>query len=212
VRITVILSDDHAIVRDGLRMLLAVQPDMWVIGEAADGQEAVRLARLHHPHVMIMDIAMAGLDGIAATRQVRGFCPATQVVMLSMHASLEHVVRAMQAGALGYVLKESAGADLIAAVRSAHAGHQYLSQQIVTARAAKPVRPGASPLQSLSAREREILQLVVEGQSSAQIARRLCLSPKTVETYRSRLMRKLALNDLPSLVKFALQHGVISLE
>jgi DNA-binding NarL/FixJ family response regulator len=210
--ITVVLSDDHAVVRDGLRMLLDLQSDLRVIGEAADGHEAIQLARLHHPHVMIMDIAMTGLDGIAATRQVRESCPATQVVMLSMYASLEHVARAMQAGALGYVPKESASAEIIAAVRAAYAGHQYLSQQIVMAREALLARPEVSPLQSLSAREREVLHLVVEGQRSAHIALRLGLSPKSVETYRSRLMHKLALKDLPSLVKFAIQHGVTSLE
>jgi len=211
-QIDVVLSDDHAVVRDCLRMLLAVQPDMRVIGEAADGRAAVRLARLHCPNVLIMDIAMAGLDGIAATRQVRVLCPSTQVVMLSMHASLEYVARALQAGALGYVLKESVGADVIAAVRAAHAGHRYLSQKIALARDAIWARPGVSPLQSLSVREREILPLVVAGQTSAQIAVLLGLSPKTVETYRSRLMHKLGLNDLPSLVKFAIQHGILALE
>jgi DNA-binding NarL/FixJ family response regulator len=210
--ISVVLSDDHAVVRDGLRMLLDLQSDLRVIGAAADGHEAVQLARLHHPHVIIMDIAMTGLDGIAATRQVCESCSATQVVMLSMYASLEYVARAMQAGALGYVLKESASAEIIAAVRAAYAGQQYLSQQIVLAREALLARPEVGPLQSLSAREREVLHLVVEGQSSAHIALRLGLSPKSVETYRSRLMHKLALKNLPSLVKFAIQHGVTSLE
>ena len=211
-RIDVVLSDDHAVVRDGLRMLLAVQPDMQVIGEAADGREAVRLARLHCPDVLIMDIAMAGLDGIAATRQVRVLCPSTQVVILSMHASLEYVVQAMQAGALGYVLKESASSDVIAAVRAAHLGYPYLSPPIATAYAMIPARPGVSPLQSLSAREREVLHLMVAGQTSARIASRLGLSPKTVDTYRRRLMHKLGLNDLPSLVKFAVQHRLTTLE
>jgi DNA-binding NarL/FixJ family response regulator len=210
--INVVLSDDHAVVRDGLRMLLDMHPDIQVIGEAADGREAVHLAGLLSPHVMIMDIAMPGLDGIAATREVRTLSPSTQVVMLSMHASLEYVARAVQAGALGYVFKEAASADVIAAVRAAHAGQVYLSQPIATARAASRARPGVSPLQSLSTREREILQYVVEGQTSVHIAVLLGISPKTVETYRSRLMHKLGLRDLPSLVKFAIQHGVLALE
>jgi DNA-binding NarL/FixJ family response regulator len=210
--INIVLSDDHAVVRDGLRMLLDMQPDLRVIGEAADGREAVRLARLHRPNVLITDIAMAGLDGIEATRQVRDSCPSTQVVVLSMHTSLEYVVRAVQAGALGYVLKESASAEVIAAVRAAHAGQAYLSHKIATAHNAIVARPGVSPLQSLSAREREVLHLVVEGQPSAQIAVLLGLSPKTVETYRSRLMDKLGIDNLPSLVRFAIQHGVLALE
>jgi DNA-binding NarL/FixJ family response regulator len=209
--IEVFLADDHAVMRDGLRLLLEAQPDLRVVGEAATGREAVRLVSMRHPDVVIMDIAMADLNGVEATRQIRARAPDTQVVMLSMYSNEEHVVRSLQAGALGYVLKEAAGADVVDAVRAASIGRQYLSPKIAAARGPAR-REGVSPLQSLSAREREILQLIVEGRSSAQIAAILRLSPKTVDTYRSRLMRKLGLHDLASLVRFAIQQGLISLE
>jgi DNA-binding NarL/FixJ family response regulator len=209
--IKVFLVDDHAVMRDGLRMLLEAQSDLRVVGEAATGHEAVRQVPILQPNVLVMDIALADLNGIEATRQIRSLYPDTQVVVLSMYSTEEHVVRALHAGALGYVLKEAAGAEVVAAVRSAYTGHQYLSTKIAVAHTY--VRGvAASRLQRLSDREREILQLTVEGRSSAQIASILTLSPKTVDTYRSRLMHKLDINDLPSLVKFAIQHGLTSLE
>jgi DNA-binding NarL/FixJ family response regulator len=208
---TIMLADDHGVMRDGLRMLLEMQPDLRVIGETSNGRETVRQAQIMRPGVLIMDIGMPELNGIEATRQVRVLCPNTQVVMLSMYSTVEHVTRALQAGALGYVLKEVAGADLVDAVRAAYAGLQYLSPKIAALHL-KRHRGNISPLESLSEREREILQLTAEGQASVQIANILGLSPKTVETYRSRLMHKLGLSNLPSLVKFAIQHGVISLE
>ena len=169
------------------------------------------------PDVVIMDISMPGLNGIEATRQIRATCPATQVIILSMHATAEHAYRALQAGALGYVLKELAGVEVINAVRAVHAGQRYLNQKISNMLIndfVHPHEPGEAegPLARLSPREREIVQLVVEGKSSAEIAKILYLSPGTVDTYRSRLMQKLGLNDLPSLVKFAIQHGLTSLE
>lgn len=209
--IEILLVDDHAVMRDGLRLLLETQPDLRVVAEAANGREAVRQAQLKCPNVLIMDIAMADLNGIEATRQIRALCPQTPVVILSMYSTEEHVARALQAGALGYVLKESAGADVIDAVRSVYAGRQYFSPKIAALHATQH-RISRSPLQSLSEREREILQLTVEGHSSAHIGGILGLSPKTVETYRSRIMHKLDLHDLPSLVKFAIQHGLTSLE
>ncbi len=209
--IKVFMVDDHAVMRDGLRLLLNAQPDLLVVGEAATGREAVRQLSLDCPDVLIMDIAMADLNGIEATRQARTLCPHVQVVMLSMYSTDEHIARALQAGAAGYVLKESAGIDVVAAVRAAYAGRQYLSPKVAAALAdMRP--PGVSPLDRLSKREREILQLTVEGHSSAQIASMLMLSPKTVDTYRSRLMHKLGLHGLPSLVKFAIQQGLTSLE
>jgi DNA-binding NarL/FixJ family response regulator len=209
--IKVFLADDHAVVRDGLRLLLEAQHDLRVVGEAATGREAVRLVSAACPDVVLMDIAMPELNGIEAARQVRAACPDTQVVMLSMYSTDEHIARAFQAGAIGYVLKESAGVDVVAAVRAASVGHQYLSPKIARALADRSHRD-ISPLDRLSEREREILQLTVEGLSSVQIAQILMLSSKTVETYRSRLMSKLGLHDLPRLVKFAIQHGLTSLE
>ncbi|MFQ5857358.1 MAG: response regulator [Anaerolineae bacterium] len=215
--ITVFLADDHAVVRDGLRFLLEAQPDISVIGDAANGRDAVRLVAQLCPDVVIMDIAMPELNGIEAARKIGEVCPSTQVIILSMHSTTEHIFRALQAGARGYLLKESAGIEVVNAVRAVHAGHRYLSPKISDGLIDDYVRQreaaGAkSPLARLSPREREVLQLVVEGKSSAEIADMLSLSLKTIETYRSRLMRKLGISDLPGLVKFAIQHGLTPLE
>jgi DNA-binding NarL/FixJ family response regulator len=215
--ITVFLADDHAVVRDGLRFLLDAQPDIEVIGDAADGRDAVRQVAQLCPDVVILDISMPELNGIEAATRIREICPSAHVIMLSMHSTTEHVFRALQAGARGYLLKESAGVEVANAVRAVLAGRRYLSQKIsdqvfddyVRQREAAAAK---SPLARLSPREREVLQLVVEGKSSAEVADVLFLSPKTVETYRSRLMQKLGVSDLPSLVKFAIQHGLTPLE
>lgn len=212
-RITVFLADDHGVVRDGLRSILEAQPDLSVVGTAGDGRLAVHQVQQLRPDVVVMDIAMPALNGIEATQRIRDTCPDTEVVILSVHATTEHIYRALEAGARGYLLKESAGQEVVDAVRAAHAGRRFLSQQITEnvidgyLRQRQDV-PARSPLERLSPREREILQLVVEGKSSAEIAETLYLSPKTVETYRSRLMQKLGVGDLPGLVKFAIQNGL----
>lgn len=208
-KITVLLADDHAVVRDGLRVLLQQSADIRVVGEAADGREAVQLAQELKPDVVIMDITMRELNGIEAARLLRELCPATRVVMLSMHSNSEHVFRALEAGASGFVVKESAGEEVAAAVRAAHAGQRYLSRVIAALESTPQSRSGrASPLDSLSARERDVLQLVVEGRTSAEIAATVGLSRKTIETYRVRLMKKLRVNSVPDLVKFAIEHGL----
>jgi DNA-binding NarL/FixJ family response regulator len=207
--ISVLLADDHAIMREGLHALLAANAGISVIGEVGNGRDAVRRSEELKPDVLVMDIAMPDLNGIEAASMIRAKCPQTRIVMLSMHSSTEHVYRAFQAGASGFVLKESAGTEVIAAVKAVHAGQRYLSpalRELSGATAGGAER--ASPLESLSSRERQVLQLVVEGKSSADIARIVHLSPKTVETYRSRLMKKLGVSDVPSLVKFAIQHGL----
>lgn len=210
--INVFLVDDHTVFRQGLRMILESQPDIRVVGEASSGREAVRVVPLERPDVLIIDVTMADLNGIEATRQIRARCPATQVVVLSMHSNQEYLAHALQAGALCYVLKELTGGDVIAAVRAAQAGRRYLSQKIAEEQIGIEDVRASSPLQNLSEREREILKLIVEGRSSAQIGASLCLSPKTVETYRSRLVHKLGISDVPSLVKFAILNGLTSLE
>ncbi|HXS52843.1 MAG TPA: response regulator transcription factor [Usitatibacter sp.] len=212
--IRVLLVDDHAIVRDGLRFLLEAHDDFEVVGGAANGREAVRAARDLRPDVVIMDLAMPELNGTEATQQIHDTCPATQVLVLSMHSTAEHIYRAFQAGAQGYLLKESAGPELLSAVRTVHAGHRYLSQKIAGTVVDDYIRErhAASPLESLSGRERQILQQIAEGKSSAETARALCLSPKTVETYRSRMMKKLGIPDFSALVRFAIQHGLTPLE
>lgn len=211
--ITVLIADDHAVVRDGLRLLLETQPDIHVIGEVADGRAAVDAALRLKPDVVIMDLAMPLLNGADATVQILEKEESCRIVMLSMHSTVEHVFRALQAGVLGYLRKESAGSEVVDAVRMVHSGRRYLSQKITESVVDDYVRKRSdeSPLESLSQREREILQLLVEGRSGIEIARQLNISPKTVDTYRSRMMQKLGIGDLPSLVKFALQHGLTTL-
>jgi RNA polymerase sigma factor (sigma-70 family) len=215
--IRVFLADDHTVVRDGLRLLLEAKGDIAVVGEAADGFETVNKVEQLKPDVVIMDIAMQGLNGIDATQHICKTCSSTKVVILSMHATTEYIFRALKAGAKGYLLKESAGKEVIKAVRSVNAGHRYLSQQISETLiedyiSENDLAHDISPLNRLSAREREVLQLVAEGKSSVEIAELLQLSPKTVETYRSRLMQKLGVSDIPGLVKFAIKHGITPLK
>jgi len=214
--ITVFLADDHAVVRDGLRALLEAQHDIQVLGDAANGRDAVRRVAELRPDVVIMDIAMPELNGIEATQQILDLCPSTQVIILSIFSTAEHIFRALEAGARGYLLKESAGIEVVKAVRAVHARCRYLSQKISDTAIEDYLRQRnsvkvKSPLARLSPREREILQLVVEGKSSAEIADSLPLSIKTVESYRSRLMKKLGIHNLPGLTKFAIQHGITPL-
>lgn len=216
-KITVFLADDHAVVRDGLKLLLETQADLLVVGEAADGREAVRRVDQLRPRVAILDIAMPELNGIEAAWQIKAARPETQIIMLSMYSSLEHIFQALRAGAQGYLLKEAAGAEVIQAVRAVHHGKRYLSQKITDLVIDEYLRQGGgaagdSPLTRLAPREREVLQLVAEGKSTAEIAQILPLSPKTVDTYRSRLLKKLGLRDLSALIRFALQHGLIQTE
>ena len=209
--IRVLLADDHSVLRDGLAALLAVHDDMTVVAHAGNGREAVRKAAESEPHVAIMDIVMPELDGIEATRQLRKSSPRTQVIILSMHSTNEHIFRALQAGARGYLLKESAGAELVAAIRSVNVGRRYLSQRITETVVDDYVREHhpTDPLERLSIRERQILHLVAEGRSTADIAQSLFLSPKTVDTYRSRLMQKLDIDSIAGLVRFAIACGMI---
>lgn len=206
------LVDDHAIIREGLRSLLEQSSFIQVIGEAATGRECLARIEEWRPDVVIMDIAMPDLNGIEATRLIKMQWPQVKVVILSVHSTSEHIYRAFEAGACGYVLKESIGAELVNAIKAAHGNKRYLSLSIHDAYLEmKIMSTTRSPLTSLSNRERQVLQLVVEGATSAQIAGQLALSPKTVETYRSRIMQKLGLHDTPSLVKFALQHGLTTI-
>ncbi|HEX6632456.1 MAG TPA: response regulator transcription factor [Usitatibacter sp.] len=208
--IKVLLADDHRVLRDGLAALLETQEGISVVGHASDGREAVRKALELKPDVAIMDIVMPELDGIEATRLILRSLPLTRVVILSMYSTTEHIFRALQAGAKGYLLKESAGSELVAAVRGVHAGRRFLSQKITESVVEDYVREhvASDPLGTLSARERQILQLVAAGRSSADIARVLSLSPKTVDTYRSRLMQKLEIDNFAALVKFAIACGL----
>jgi len=215
--IRVLLADDHAIVRDGLRALLQVHSDFAVVGEAATGREAVRKTMGLKPDVVVMDIAMPELNGIEAVREIRERGVATQVVILSMHGTAEHIYRSLQAGAKGFVMKESAGKEVVKAILTVHAGRRYLSEQVSEKMVDDYIQLRQSscrksPLEKLSLREREVLQMVSEGKTSAKIAAILHLSPKSVDTYRSRLMQKLGITALAVLVKFAIQHGMTPLK
>lgn len=215
--IRVFLAEDHAVMREGLRLILEQQNDIVVVGEAGDGMETVRKARQLLPDVVLMDISMPEMNGIEATVQIREISPLMRVVILSVHSAGEHIYRSLKAGAIGYLLKESAGKEVVAAVRAAHAGKRYLSDTISDALVDEYLQQPessfkVSSLNHLSSRERAVLQLVVEGNSSSAIAHKLNLSPKTVDTYRSRLMEKLNIHDMPALVKFAISHGLISPE
>ena len=214
--IKVFLADDHAVVREGLRYLLEAQEDITVVGDVGTGRQAVTEVKRLAPDVVVMDVSMPDMNGIEATGRILEILPQTRVLILSMQSSAEHVYRALQAGAHGYLLKESAGKVLVEAVRSVHSGGRYLSPGITETLVndylhQRALTVEASPLERLSRREREVLQLVVEGRSSAEIGEMLSLSPKTVDTYRSRLMQKLEISDMPTLVKFAIQHGLTSL-
>lgn len=216
-KINILVADDHPLVRDGLRLVLNTHSDLEIIAEVEDGRTAVREARAYCPDVVIIDITMPELNGIEATRQIREGCPHSRIIVLSIHASTKHVLWALEAGASGYVLKGTASSEVVDAVRTVYSGGRYLSPKISDQVGEDELRhlenrETDNPVALLSAREREVLQLVVEGKSSPEIAETLHLSPKTVETYRYRLMQKLNINDVPTLVKFAIQNGLTPLD
>jgi DNA-binding NarL/FixJ family response regulator len=212
--INVLIADDHTVLSEGLRYLLASQPDMHVIGLAENGRDAVRTAVEERPDIVLMDHAMPRLNGTEAARLIRERCPDTKVIMLSMYSDAVHVYRALQAGATGYIIKKSVSKEIVDAILAVHRGGRYLSRQladIVIDHVVHRSTPN-DPLERLSSRERQVLQLLAEGHSVAEIAATLSLSPKTVETYRARMMEKLKIYELAGLVRFAIQQGVTSLE
>ncbi len=207
--IRVLLADDHALMREGLRALLGATPDIEVVGEVGTGREAAAQILQLNPDVVLMDVAMPDLNGIDAARAIHLKFPAIRIVMLSMHATAEYVYRAFEVGASGYLSKEVAVEEVITAVRTVHGGGRYLSPALAES-VPDPAASGhaRSPIDRLSMRERQVLQRVSEGKTSIEIARMIHLSPSSVKTYRSRLMMKLGVGDVPSLVKFALEHGL----
>ena len=212
-RIRVFIADDHALVRDGIVAILQAAADIEIVGTAADGRVALEQIVALSPDVAILDLSMPEIDGISLTRQILAARPKTAVVILSMHSSAQHVFQALEAGARSYLLKESAGREIAETVRAVHLGRRHLGGRIAEIVAEGiSSRRSTSPIESLSNREREILKLVADGLSSAEIGRRLSLSPKTVDTYRSRLMQKLQISDLAGLIKFAILHGLTPLE
>jgi DNA-binding NarL/FixJ family response regulator len=213
----VILVEDHVVVRQGLRALLADEPDIEIVGEASNGREALQRVQELQPDLALMDISMPSLNGIEATRQIRQQYPEVRIVILSMHTNEEFVFQVLQAGASGYVLKHSDSSEILMAIRAALAGGSFLSPQISRAVIDDYVRRGEDPgrgskLDQITPREREVLQLLAEGLSNQAIARQLSISVKTVESHRSSIMSKLGLSNKTELVRFALRQGWATLE
>jgi two-component system response regulator NreC len=214
-KVKVLLADDHKMIRAGLRLVLEQQPDIAVAGEADDGRQAVSLARDLKPDVVVMDIGMPNLNGIEAALQIKQAVPETAIVMLSMHSDEGYILRALRAGAAGYILKDSAEADLVGAVRAVAEGKSFFSPKVsrilLEDYMRKLRKTGAEDSYDLlSAREREILQLVAEGKSSKEIANLLNLSVYTVETHRSNIMQKLNLRGIPELILYAVRKGIVA--
>jgi DNA-binding NarL/FixJ family response regulator len=211
----IVLADDHQLLRAGLRSLLATERDLEVIGEASDGREAVDLVAVHGPDLVIMDIGMPNLNGIEATRQVRASSPRTKVIALSMHASAPFVSRMLEAGAAGYLLKESAYEELLQAVRAVLAGQTYLSRDITGVVVDDYVRRIGAATQleaaALTPREREVAQMIAEGRSTKEIAGELHVSVKTIETHRQHIMEKLKIGSVAELTKYAIREGLTEL-
>ncbi len=213
-KIRILLADDHTIIRSGLRLLLEQQPDFNVVAEAGDGREAVELVLKHHPEVVVLDIGMPQLNGIEATRQIVSQEPRSQVVILSMHADEGYVLRALKAGARAYILKNSAEADLIRAVRIVADGKSFFSPVISKMLLEDYVRQVRDKqvedsYDLLTPREREILQLLAEGRTNKEVANLLKLSLYTVETHRGNILEKLHLHGVPELILYAVRKGII---
>lgn len=209
----VLLADDHTLVRAGLRSLLQQMENVEVVAEAEDGRQVLAAVAEHRPDVVLMDISMSGMNGLEATLQLKRDRPEVRVIILSMHATEEYVLQALRAGASGYLLKDSAPLELALALRAVARGESYLSppvsRQVVESYVQRTGRE-AQPLAALTPRQREILQLIAEGNSTKEIASRLALSVKTVETHRSQLMERLSIRDVAGLVRYAIRHGLVS--
>jgi len=209
--IKVLLADDHSIVRAGLRRIVEESDDMEVIAEAADGREAIRLVRKTAPDVAVIDISMPGLDGLEVVSRLRGHCPDLPILILTMHEEGQYVVRAIQAGAMGYMTKQSAPEQLLKAIRKIHAGSRYLTDEAAETLALRIAKGTGeqSPLDSLSMRELQVLRRLAMGHTNREIAGAYSISIKTVDTYRLRLLKKLNLRNNAELSRFAMQNRLI---
>ena len=213
----ILVADDHAIVREGLRQLLNNQRDMEVVGEAEDGLEAIKKAKSLRPDVTVLDIAMPRLSGLEAVRLIKEAVPNTQIVVLSMHKKEAYVHQVLASGALGYVLKASHSSDVLEAIRAVYRGEYFLSSKIRaevigTYLENRRKKPAVRGYDLLSDREQQVFRLIVEGNSTNQIADVLCVSPKTVEKHRANVMKKLAIHDVVAMVKYAIKIGIIDPE
>jgi two-component system response regulator NreC len=205
----ILLADDHAVVRQGFKMLLSAQPDMEIVGEAANGREAVESAESLRPDVVVMDVAMPELNGIEATRRLAASAPHTRVIALSMHKDSVYVREILRAGARGYLLKDSGAEDLVSAIRAVAKGESYLSPAVSNAVLDDYRRHVTNPIDLLTSREREVLQMLAEGKTNKEIAGVLNLSVYTVDAHRGRIMEKLNLHSINDLVRFAVRNGII---
>jgi DNA-binding NarL/FixJ family response regulator len=208
-RIRILLADDHAVVRQGFKMILGAQSDMEIVGEAGNGREATELAEELRPDIVVMDVAMPELNGIEATRRLAASVPHTRVIALSMHKDSVYVREILRAGARGYLLKDSPAGDLVSAVRSVAFGQSYLSPAVSNAVLDDYRRHVTNPIDLLTSREREVLQMLAEGKTNKEIAGVLNLSVYTVDAHRGRIMEKLNLHSINELVRFAVRNGLI---
>jgi len=215
-KIRILIADDHKIVRQGIRKLLETEPDLQIVGEACDGRDATIKTQQLKPDLVLMDIAMSNLNGLEATRQIKKMLPKTKILILTMHKNEEYILQSLQAGASGYLLKESAVEDLVSAIHSVYELDSFLSPAIsktVIEAYLNKKKTGkqTSAFEILSDREREVLQLIAEGYTNQKIANTLFISVKTVEAHRSNIMRKLDIHDITELVKYAIKKGIVDL-
>jgi two-component system nitrate/nitrite response regulator NarL len=212
--IRVLVADDHPVVRKGLQICLAKQGNMRIVGEAADGDEALRKARELSPHVVLMDISMPGMNGLAVTEVLRKELPQIKVLILSVHNNRECIFRVIQAGAHGYVSKEAPPEEVLRAIESVYEGEPFFSEDIARAALSEFVTSGGKmePFAQLTSREREVLVQIAEGKSNKEIADRLGIGVRTIETHRERIMRRLNIHSVAGLTKYAIANGLISLE
>lgn len=215
-KITLVLAEDHHVVRQGLRTLLNTEPDFAVIGEAAEGLEVSALVERLQPNVLIVDVQMPGLNGLEVTRQIRQRVPQTRVLVLSMHANEAYVLEALRNGAAGYILKSASAETLAEAVRAVAGGHRYLcpplSERAIEAYVQQAQTGTLDVYDTLTNREREVLQLAAEGAANGQIAEKLSISSRTVEVHRARILQKLDLHSQTDLVRYAIRRGILPLE
>jgi two-component system, NarL family, response regulator NreC len=216
-KIRILLADDHRVVREGFRALLESEPDFEIVAETGDGLDAVRLVEQHKPHVLVVDLMMPGLNGLEVARQITQRVSRTRIVVLSMHANEAYVLEALKNGAISYVLKDASAAELVRGVREALAGRRYLSPPLSEPAIEDYIQRAKTSdsldlYDTLTNREREVFQLAAEGHTNGEIASRLFISPRTVETHRANVMHKLGLRSQTDLVRYALQRGILPME
>jgi DNA-binding NarL/FixJ family response regulator len=214
--VTILLADDHPIVRQGLRHLLEEEPGVMIVGEASNGLQAVQLTEKFKPNILILDMMMPDLNGLEVLRQVKERSPSTSSIVLSMQSADVYVVEALRAGALGYVLKETGPSELLGAIQQVVRGQRYLSprisERLIEVLLETTEKLPADPYQSLTNREREVLQMAAEGLTTSELAKRLSISPRTAELHRGRMMNKLGLHSQTDLIRYALKRGILPMQ